>query len=229
MAAGREVIPKPAATVMLIREEKGVLEVFLTKRPDTMDFLGGFYVFPGGRVDGADKMTGTRERVIGFDESDFRPPVKYDGGKSSGRENTVSPVDFYTAGIRELFEESGVLLLCDGDKKIVSGDLYEDMRRSSAHSSPGRFLEQVFEGGLYYAAFSLKFLQLFITPPLSKKRFYTIFFKTTLPEGQRAGIKTDEVSEAFWIPPEEALEKGKSGEFPMIYPTILALRSILED
>jgi hypothetical protein len=122
-----------------------------------------------------------------------------------------------------------VLLLCDGDRKLVSGDLYEEMRGSAADLTSKQFIEQVLDRELYYAAFSLKFLQLFITPPLSRKRFYTIFLKTELPEGQRAGIETEEVSESFWVTPKEALDRGESGEFPMIYPTLLALQSIVKD
>ncbi|MBN1572152.1 MAG: NUDIX domain-containing protein [Deltaproteobacteria bacterium] len=229
MATGKEVIPRPAATVVLVRSLNGEREVFLTKRPDTMDFLGGFYVFPGGRVDGVDRSREARERVIGFEERDFTPQVKYEEvGEILDAGDSVSPVDFYTAGIRELFEESGVLLLCDGKGEIVSGDVYEEMRKSSIDLSSEHFLEQVVDRGFYYAAFSLSFLQLFITPPLAHQRFYTIFFTAILPEGQRAGIETGEVSESFWISPKKALERGESGEFPMIYPTMLALISVLD-
>ena len=238
MAFSSEVTPKPAATVVLVRNGKAGREVFLTKRPDTMDFLGGFYVFPGGRVDNTDKSEKVRERVIGFDQSDFRPWQEYElneewegerqrGGEPSNPVDLVYPIDFYTAGIRELFEESGVLLMCDKEQKIVSNNIYEEMR-SVAHLNPEGFLEGVIENGLYYAAFKLKFIQLFVTPPGSRKRFYTIFFSATLPKGQRAGIETDEVSESFWVSPDVALKKGESGEFPMIFPTILALKSIVE-
>ncbi len=228
MAAGNEVIPRPAATVVLVRSLNGKREVFLTRRPDTMDFLGGFYVFPGGRVDMVDRTNEARGRVIGFEEGDFTPSVKYEEvGEILDDGNSLIPVDFYTAGIRELFEESGVLLLCNGSGEIVSGDVYEEIRESSINLSSESFLEKVVERGFYYAAFSLKFLQLFITPPLAHQRFYTIFFVASLPEGQRAGVETGEVSESFWMSPGEALERGDSGEFPMIYPTTLALRSLV--
>jgi 8-oxo-dGTP pyrophosphatase MutT (NUDIX family) len=232
MAFGSEVTPKPAATVVLVRDGKVGREVFLTKRPDTMDFLGGFYVFPGGRVDKSDKSEKARERVIGFDQNDFKLWQKYElewqrDGEPSNSADLVYPIDFCTAAIRELFEESGVLLMCDEEQKIVSNNIYEEMRRS-VNLNPDDFLKGVIEKGLYYAAFKLKFVQLFVTPQGSRKRFYTIFFSATLPKGQRAGIETDEVSESFWVSPEAALKKGESGEFPMIFPTILALKSILE-
>lgn len=233
MAFGSEVTPKPAATVVLVRDGKAGREVFLTKRPDTMDFLGGFYVFPGGRVDKSDKSEKARGRVIGFDKSDFQPWQKYElewqrDGEPNNPADLVIPIDFCTAAIRELFEESGVLLMCDKEQKIVSNNIYEEMR-SVAHLNPEEFLRSVIKKGLYFAAFKLKFIQLFITPVGSRKRFYTIFFSATLPKGQRAGIETDEVSESFWVSPDAALKKGESGEFPMIFPTILALKSIVEN
>ena len=43
--------PKNAATVILVRPEvDGGFEVFITRRPPGMDFLGGMYVLPGGSV-----------------------------------------------------------------------------------------------------------------------------------------------------------------------------------
>ena len=43
--------PRPAATVVLVRpDENGGFEILLTRRPQEMRFLGGFYVFPGGTV-----------------------------------------------------------------------------------------------------------------------------------------------------------------------------------
>ena len=40
----------------------GSYEVLLTRRPETMAFMGGTYVFPGGALDDADAPTTWRER-----------------------------------------------------------------------------------------------------------------------------------------------------------------------
>ena len=47
-------MPRPAATVVLLRPGAAGLEVLLTHRPATMAFAAGAHVFPGGRVDPAD-------------------------------------------------------------------------------------------------------------------------------------------------------------------------------
>ena len=47
----------PAATVVLLRDEPGGLEVLLLRRNSALAF-GGMWVFPGGRVDAADARPG---------------------------------------------------------------------------------------------------------------------------------------------------------------------------
>ena len=45
------VAPRQAATVLLLRDEDGQLEVLMTQRSHTASFAPGVYVFPGGGVD----------------------------------------------------------------------------------------------------------------------------------------------------------------------------------
>src|SRR5664279_2734173 len=45
---------RPAATVVMLRQETAGLEVFLLKRHGLSDVLGGAYVFPGGKLDPGD-------------------------------------------------------------------------------------------------------------------------------------------------------------------------------
>ena len=49
-------VPRPAATVVTVREIPGPdgFEVLMVRRNDTVAFMAGAYVFPGGRVDEAD-------------------------------------------------------------------------------------------------------------------------------------------------------------------------------
>ena len=45
---------RPAATILLLRDRPGGLEVFMVVRHHAIDFAGGALVFPGGRVEEAD-------------------------------------------------------------------------------------------------------------------------------------------------------------------------------
>src|SRR3569623_418678 len=49
-----ESTPKPAATIMLLRDGRQGLEVFMVLRHQQIDFAGGALVFPGGKVHSAD-------------------------------------------------------------------------------------------------------------------------------------------------------------------------------
>jgi 8-oxo-dGTP pyrophosphatase MutT (NUDIX family) len=48
---GQETVPRPAATVILLRGGAAALEVLLVQRNPQARFMGGAWVFPGGAVD----------------------------------------------------------------------------------------------------------------------------------------------------------------------------------
>lgn len=52
---GDAVPVRPASTVVLLREHDGQLETLLLKRNKALFFAGGFWVFPGGAIDDADR------------------------------------------------------------------------------------------------------------------------------------------------------------------------------
>jgi 8-oxo-dGTP pyrophosphatase MutT (NUDIX family) len=56
MSDGASVLPQPAATVVLMRDCGEGLEVLLVRRSSGLDFLGGAWVFPGGRIDPEDYL-----------------------------------------------------------------------------------------------------------------------------------------------------------------------------
>src|SRR5206468_12979623 len=79
---------RPAATVILHRPGAQGIEVFWVCRGEQLRFAGGFYAFPGGRVDAADAQL----------------PVE--GKEGLGAEEAAC----IAAAARELFEETGVLI-----------------------------------------------------------------------------------------------------------------------
>ena len=94
------VTPRPAATLILVRDASHGLEVLLAKRTHLADFAGGAYVFPGGAVDSADHAPELAALASGIDdvEASKRLGVKHGG------------IGYWIAAIRECFEECGVLM-----------------------------------------------------------------------------------------------------------------------
>ncbi len=93
--------PRLAATVMLLRDGPGELQVLLLKRHQRSDVHGGVHVFPGGKVDEADAIS-SRARLgeghalkSGFADCDI---------------SIAQAAILYTAALRELFEECGVTI-----------------------------------------------------------------------------------------------------------------------
>ena len=53
-AEAQVIPPIPAATVVLLRDAPGGVETLMLRRNQRLDFAGGMWVFPGGRVDPVD-------------------------------------------------------------------------------------------------------------------------------------------------------------------------------
>ena len=91
---------KPAATVILMREEiKGDFEIFMVKRSSRSTF-GSLYVFPGGKLDPEDSENDLYPYCEGMNNEEASKQL---GIKDNG-------LSFWIACIRECFEEVGVLL-----------------------------------------------------------------------------------------------------------------------
>src|SRR3954454_19001285 len=84
--SGPPVVPRQAATVILLRGGSERLEVLLVKRNPAQRFMGGAWVFPGGAVDtddgsgtAAHRAAGVREvaEEAGIDLPDARALVRF--------------------------------------------------------------------------------------------------------------------------------------------------------
>ena len=64
LAADGGVVPIPAATVVLGRDGAHGFEVLLLRRNTRLEFAGGMWVFPGGRIDPADFPPARPDDVI---------------------------------------------------------------------------------------------------------------------------------------------------------------------
>nr|WP_242035251.1 NUDIX hydrolase [Mesobacillus harenae] len=198
--------PRPASTVILMDQ---MSRVYLTKRPMTMKFLGGYFVFPGGAVEREDDLTDT-EYI-----------------KDVNNDQPIS-LSHYIAAARELFEEAGVFLGEKDDGSAVQFEPAKEMDyRKRLVKGEMAFIELLKNEGCHL---NLKCLQYFghqITPKESPIRFDTRFFLAELPKEQYPKPDSREIAEAIWITPDEALAAYQKGEMPMVFPTLLSLQTIM--
>ncbi|WP_227937719.1 NUDIX hydrolase [Alkalihalobacillus deserti] len=199
------IIPKPASTVALMDH---MSRVYLTKRPRTMKFLGGVFVFPGGSVE----------------KEDSEVEIEYINGKTSEEFSQA----YYVAAARELFEEVGILLVCKDDGSTVQFNKETEREyRSLLVEGKISFLQMLKQEKLHLNFENLKYFGNLITPKMSPIRFDTRFFLANMPEDQTPKPDHYEIDEALWITPREAITAYENGGFPVASPTILALRTII--
>ena len=201
--------------MLLVRDAVPGVEVYMIRRNRGMKFLGGYYAFPGGKVDPADSEPAALARVRGvspdeaarsFTDADGRPALAY-----------------WMTSARELLEETGVLLACDGAGRhlAASGDEIDGCRRELMDGAP--FVETLARRDWYCDLRALRYLSHFVTPPRNPIRFTARFFVCPLPTGQGPRLFTEETSEGFWISPADAYWRFVDDEMAMAEPAEYAL------
>jgi len=89
----KKVVPAlPAASILLVRDARGGLEVLMIERAKTMRFAPGALVFPGGKVDREDSQRWRWHRYLNHNR------------------NIPSDSSLRIAAVRELYEETNILL-----------------------------------------------------------------------------------------------------------------------
>jgi 8-oxo-dGTP pyrophosphatase MutT (NUDIX family) len=216
-----EIAPaKPASTLMALRDTPQGIEVLMVKRNRAATFMGGVWVFPGGRVDAEDDGEILRSHAQGRTEQETSAQL----GIAAGG------LGFWISAIRELFEESGLLLasFADGTPVILEGDVEA---RFAAHRSAMNRRERSFEDVVTAEDLTLDLAAIhhvdhWITPEAETKRFDTHFFIARAPEGQTPLHDEGETVAAEWVTPADALSRHRAGEIRIVLPTIRNLRII---
>ena len=194
------VVPRPAASVLLVRPGAACpVEVYMIRRQKSMRFLGGFYAFPGGKVEPADGSEEAVARCRGISSAAALATFPAAEG--------IPPLAFWVTAARELVEETGLLVGCDADGRPV------DTRDPEVRDRVERLRHALVD-----EAAPFRYLSHFITPPSSPIRFTARFFLAPVPAGQEPRLLGGEASEGFWIDPAEGHRRFLAGEMPMAEP-----------
>jgi 8-oxo-dGTP pyrophosphatase MutT (NUDIX family) len=218
-------IPKRAATVILLRETKPEgFEIFLLKRHEKSSFMGGNFVYPGGKVDREDGSLEICAQCKGVSPEEAHQLFR----RAFSPDESLA---HWVAAIRELFEEAGVLLAYDHTGKFVH--FKDPVERGKAsryrdliHQGKMNICQIAQEEKLFFALDQLHYYAHWITPEARSERFDTRFFLACHPEGQEATRDQKETTLGVWLTPKQALEENLKGMTALSPPTLKTLEDL---
>ena len=215
-----------AAVVPWRRGERGELLVYWVLRNPELAFMGGWHAFPGGGQNKTDTHFELKESAQNGDGT-TRP------GPEIGDDELASlgpdlPPGLLLCAIRELFEETGILL----ERGVCAGRIPPDLSELRADLLAGRrdFAALARERGYELAAGELSFAGRWLTPPMGPMRFDNRFFLLHWPAeiGLEPEVLEGELIEGEWIEPNAALARWQAGEAVAAPPIVHILRVLDE-
>jgi recombination protein RecT len=159
----------PASTLIIIHEDSNGLELLMVKRNPALKFAGGFFAFPGGKIEA----------------NDFQDNQKLKAAK--------------IAALRECYEEIGFV--------------------PNMYNNSGSF-EKIIKN---YPLESIFPLSRWRPPPEITPKFDTYFFFTKSNQRFVPIVDGKEIIDSIWISPQKAIEKYKTSEMKLLFPTIMTI------
>ncbi len=216
-------VPRPASTVVTLRDAPRGFEVLMVRRNLRSEFVGGAYVFPGGALDASDADPIWATRVRGLD----------DAAASSRLALASGGLAYFVAGLRELFEEAGLLIACDERGVAVTLDDPASRsrlaaRRRDLNTGATTLANILADEELWLDLTRVGYLAHWVTPVGMVRRYDTRFLVAATPPGQVAAHDEGETVDSRWLRPYEALEASERGQMTIILPTQRTLASIAD-
>ncbi|MDG1225581.1 MAG: NUDIX hydrolase, partial [Burkholderiales bacterium] len=214
------VTPRPAATVILIRDGHSGLEVLLGEKTSKVNFAAGAFVFPGGAVDGDDRR-----------ENFLLKSVLTDSEAAQHLGLSEGAINYWIAAIRECFEEVGILYAnYSEDSKKSQNDLamFRSEKRDELARGEINFHQALKEENLQLEIDKLQYFSRWVTHAGSPRRYDTRFFIARMPEGQSAQHDGGELVDHRWLTPNEALKLSGEGKLNLMFPTQKTIEKLAE-
>jgi 8-oxo-dGTP pyrophosphatase MutT (NUDIX family) len=203
--------PRPAASLILLRDGAAGPEALMLKRHGLSDAFGEAYVFPGGKLDRAD---------VELDPARFldEAPASLQVRLAEAATDASTAAGLFVAAIREACEECGVLVASPGAAAHAAA-IAERLRGGE------RLDAALGVAGMCLAVSALVPWSRWITPlsRLQAKRFDSRFFVAHAPEDAIARHDGREATESAWLAPRAALERYWAREIALAPPQVMTL------
>jgi 8-oxo-dGTP pyrophosphatase MutT (NUDIX family) len=149
------------------------------------------------------------------------------GGITSPEESFA----YWIAGVRELFEEAGILFAYDQKGNLFQIKSREEQEKFSNYRAQLQkekitICQMVQEEKLLLALDQIHYYAHWITPEARSERFDTRFFLSRYPLGQEASHDQKETTAGVWLTPQKALEENLKGEVMLSPPTLKTLEDL---
>src|SRR5229473_1959443 len=197
---------RDAATMLVIDRTGRTPQVLLGRRHHGHKFMPGKYVFPGGRVERADRRMSAATALDKRVEARLMKEVRYPSAEKSR--------GFPLAAIREVFEETGLILGTKMDQPLATFPRKRGKGEGPRHAPSDEWAK--FAGsGVAPDLAAVHFIARAITPPGRPRRFDTRFFAV---DANAIAARIDgvvgpdtELVELVWLPIEESLRLDMPG------------------
>lgn len=191
----KTLIPRDAATLVILDRSHREARVLMGKRRMDLAFMAGKYVFPGGRVDPADKTVPVASELRAGEVTKLMTQMR-------GRPSAIRAKALALAAVREAFEEAGLLIAA---RSGVSATVPDSWRGFA-------------DRGFAPALAPLTFFARAITPPGRPRRFDTRFFCMDASAiAERLTHNDGELSALDWL----TLDAARDLDIPRITRLVL--------
>jgi len=187
--------------------------------------MANAYVFPGGKLDGADSDPALHRFCQGL--------TAKDAAEKLGDVPPEVAIGYYIAAIRETFEEAGVLfadLESGGPLSLAEEEKHQRFQhyRKRIHDGSMTLSELSSEEGLVYRPDRLHYWDHWVTPEVEERRFSARFFLAQMPEGFRPNHDSMETTDSGWFTPTAVLERYEADRLVLAPPTLRILLELQE-
>lgn len=184
--------PRDAATLVVVDSAGHEARVLMGRRREDLVFMPGKYVFPGGRVDAADRQIACADCLLPTEERKLLAGMK--GTVNPDRARALA-----LAAVRETFEEAGLLI---GEVRDAGED--KGTAAASRRTIPASW-QPFIDHGLLPRVGALTLFARAITPPGRPRRYDTRFFALDAGEITRRVTPPDsELTTLDWFTLDEA-------------------------